>query len=313
MSRYKREMEQIKLSEEQKNDLKNLYAVQVNETSEQHITNHKYHQRRVIRVLRPLIAAAVILVMVGLGLMAGDIPLGKQTLTTKETVSETKAANTFTVTARAQDMSEILRKNQLIPNPRITFWGNMERYDSDSEDYDVEYKKFSFWLFTEIYCRGENIVRVTYTVENADMYVMEESEMEGQIQKKRVEEYSVDYDHQVQEHRYMGIEGKQIPVTLDEYMAWECGPQRYGNIPYDEITSEKVEAQRAVLQKTLEDIRIKCEVTYADGSKEFLYLKPVAVIRYPDLSKNAISDDEEEYAEMVSRCGEVQVEFEVIK
>ncbi len=292
MSKYKQELEQLKLSEKEKEKLRALYSQRVDQNSE-NVTIIKKN-RKFGKIIKPAIAAAVCLFVIGGGILSNKIPFVNQNHETEQSTIPAKA------------MPKNTKENKMDFNPRVPCDFYIEKMSGDlegitsQEEVPEGYVQVYCEFALDFYCRGENIEKITYTAENGYFHISDITTY-NETYTEAVDEYSLSYENQNLDNRFVAFRKQGILLTNKEYDA----------IRVDKIsfkgTSESLEMERKTIASIFEDIRINCEVTYSDGSTEKTCVKPVVSIE-----NSVTGHPQEEYYSSEEMQGQLNLAFETV-
>lgn len=272
---YKRALDKIKLSDSQKEQLKDLYYADSKE--------RKYHMKK--RILRPVAVLAACLALV---VAAGTVvPMlqsrweGTSDNTAGNSTDQTKTDNYFAITAYAK---ELTKTGKVFPDKYASIGSAM--------DGDEQTKKISFAFEFPVECKGKNIDTITYAINEGAFQINNKKGqnvvIDGKKLKKKmnapgIEKGSDDeddeYDYETNQYKSFTVEyDKQTSKStciqiIDSSDIWNKEKlNQYEKKDIYHMVFESslrdTKTRKEALDFLLKDMGITCMVTYKDGSTE---------------------------------------------
>ena len=289
---YKRALDKIKLSDSQKEQLKNLYYAESKE--------RKYHMKK--RILRPVAVLAACLALV---VAAGTVVpmLQSRWGASSNTADDSaKTDNYFAITAYAK---ELTKTGKVFPDKYASIGSAMCG--------DGRTKQISFAFEFPVECKGKNIDTITYAINEGAFQINNKKGQNIVIDgKKQTKEMNVpgtlkgvdekedeDLDYETNQYKSFTVKyGKQTNKTtsieiVDDSDTWskEKLSQYKEKGIYQMIfgKSREIEEEKEACDYLLKDLGITCTVTYKDGSTEMKNI----VVSHEIVKPSEVLKDEE--------------------
>lgn len=267
---YKRALDKIKLSDSQKEQLKDLYYADSKE--------RKYYMKK--RILRP---AAVLAACLALVVAAGNVVPMLQSRWEESAGNATENAKTdnyFAITAYAKELT----KTGKVFSDKYASIGSAMCGDPRT-------KQISFAFEFPVECKGKNIDTITYAINEGAFQINnktgENIVVAGEKVKKEMnvpgtlkgvdEKKDEDLDYETNQYTSFTIKyGKQTNKTtsieiVDDSDTWsreKLSQYKEKDIYHMVFNSPSCEKCKEACDYLLKDLGITCTVTYKDGSTE---------------------------------------------
>lgn len=240
MSAYKREIDKLKLSEEQKKQVLELYSSEV-----------KKKERSMKRIVKPMVAIAACA-----AIMLGFVVTGNHELQEQGNSSQQADDHAFSIIVNAEELTE--------ESPVVSY-STENSYGwaiCGTEEGDV-----TFSIGADFSCEGEKIESVTYEIEQG-LFQLALPDGTPKIDLREVDVDIATYPSAIEEEGYTGYYADRYTIDYDKQKDVKVAVCGVRETQHQEALFDKATPQegKAAIDELLGDIKIKCTVTFTDGT-----------------------------------------------